>query len=92
VDLFEVNEAFACVAMAPMRELGHPARKAQRQRRRVALGHPIGASGAPLIVTCCTALKGASVASVACRPVLSAVAKRRPSPSSLREERNVEAN
>ena len=57
VDLFEVNEAFACVAMAPMRELGIPHDKLNVNGGAVALGHPIGASGARLLVTLLHALK-----------------------------------
>jgi acetyl-CoA C-acetyltransferase len=57
VDLFEVNEAFSCVAMAPMRELGIPHEKLNVNGGAVALGHPIGASGARLIVTLLHALK-----------------------------------
>ncbi|TZF87533.1 thiolase family protein [Cognatilysobacter lacus] len=51
VDLFEVNEAFACVAMAPMRDLGIPQDKLNVNGGALALGHPIGASGARLVVT-----------------------------------------
>jgi acetyl-CoA C-acetyltransferase len=57
VDLFEINEAFACVAMAPMTELGIPHGKLNVNGGAVALGHPIGASGARLIVTLLHALK-----------------------------------
>src|SRR5688572_24652977 len=57
VDLFEVNEAFACVAMAPMRELGIPHDKLNVNGGACALGHPIGASGARLLVTLVHALK-----------------------------------
>lgn len=57
VDLFEVNEAFACVAMAPMRELGIPHEKLNVNGGACALGHPIGSSGARLIVTLLHALK-----------------------------------
>ncbi len=57
VDLFEVNEAFACVAMAPMRELGIPHDKLNVHGGACALGHPIGASGARLVVTLIHALK-----------------------------------
>ena len=56
VDLFEVNEAFATVAMAPMRELGIPHTKLNIHGGACALGHPIGASGARLIVTLIHAL------------------------------------
>jgi len=56
VDLFEVNEAFATVAMAPMRELGIPHSKLNINGGACALGHPIGASGARLIVTLIHAL------------------------------------
>ena len=57
VDLFEVNEAFACVAMAPMRELGIPHDRLNVNGGACALGHPIGASGARLLVTLLHALK-----------------------------------
>ena len=59
VDLFEVNEAFAVVAMAPMKELGIPHDKLNINGGATALGHPIGASGARLIVTLINALKTA---------------------------------
>ena len=51
VDLFEVNEAFSVVAMAPMKDLGIPRDKLNVNGGAVALGHPIGASGARLVVT-----------------------------------------
>ena len=57
VDLFEVNEAFAVVAMAPMRELGIKHEKLNVNGGACALGHPIGASGARLVVTLIHALK-----------------------------------
>jgi acetyl-CoA C-acetyltransferase len=57
VDLFEVNEAFAVVAMAPMKELGVPHAKLNVNGGACALGHPIGASGARLVVTLLHALK-----------------------------------
>jgi acetyl-CoA C-acetyltransferase len=51
VDQFEINEAFAVVAMAAMKEHGLPHEKVNMHGGAVALGHPIGASGARLIVT-----------------------------------------
>jgi acetyl-CoA C-acetyltransferase len=57
VDLFEVNEAFAVVAMAPMRELGIKHDKLNVNGGACALGHPIGASGARLVVTLIHALR-----------------------------------
>ncbi len=57
VDLFEINEAFAVVAMAPMRELGIPHDKINVNGGACALGHPIGASGARLVVTLINALR-----------------------------------
>ena len=57
VDLFEVNEAFAAVAMAPIRELGIEHAKLNVHGGACALGHPIGASGARLIVTLIHALQ-----------------------------------
>jgi len=57
VDLFEVNEAFAVVAMAAMRDLGLPHDKVNVHGGACALGHPIGASGARVIVTLLAALE-----------------------------------
>src|SRR5690606_26268582 len=57
VDLFEVNEAFAVVAMAPIEELGIPHDKLNVNGGACALGHPIGASGARLVVTLVHALR-----------------------------------
>ena len=51
VDLFEINEAFAVVAMAAMRDLDLPHDKVNINGGACALGHPIGASGARVIVT-----------------------------------------
>ncbi len=57
VDLFEVNEAFACVAMFAMKDLGIPHEKINVNGGATALGHPIGASGTRIIVTLLNALK-----------------------------------
>ncbi|QGN53934.1 acetyl-CoA C-acyltransferase [Novosphingobium sp. Gsoil 351] len=57
VDLFEVNEAFACVAMFAMHDLGIPHGKINVNGGATALGHPIGASGTRIIVTLINALK-----------------------------------
>lgn len=57
VDLFEINEAFAVVAMTPMKELGIAHDKLNVNGGACALGHPIGASGARLVVTLLNALK-----------------------------------
>ena len=57
VDLFEVNEAFAAVAMAAMNEHKIPHEKINIHGGACALGHPIGASGARIIVTLLGALK-----------------------------------
>jgi acetyl-CoA C-acetyltransferase len=57
VDLFEVNEAFACVAMIAMRDLGIPREKMNVHGGATALGHPIGASGARLLATLLSALE-----------------------------------
>jgi acetyl-CoA C-acetyltransferase len=51
VDLFEINEAFAVVAMAAMKEHGLPHEKVNVHGGACALGHPIGASGARILVT-----------------------------------------
>ena len=57
VDLYEVNEAFAVVPMAVMREHKIPADKMNIHGGGIALGHPIGASGARIIVTLINALQ-----------------------------------
>ena len=57
VDVFEVNEAFSVVAMATMLELGIPHDKLNVHGGATALGHPIGASGARILVTLLHALK-----------------------------------
>ena len=57
VDLWEVNEAFACVAMFAMRDIGIPHDKINVNGGGTALGHPIGASGTRIIVTLLNALK-----------------------------------
>ncbi|HMA87188.1 MAG TPA: acetyl-CoA C-acetyltransferase [Burkholderiales bacterium] len=57
VDLYEINEAFAVVAMAAMREHGLPHEKVNVHGGACALGHPIGASGARLMVTLIGALR-----------------------------------
>ncbi len=57
VDLFEINEAFAVVPMAAMRDLGLDHDKVNVHGGACALGHPVGASGARIVVTLLSALK-----------------------------------
>lgn len=57
VDLYEINEAFAVVAMAAMKEHGLPHEKVNIHGGACALGHPIGASGARILVTLIGALR-----------------------------------
>jgi len=57
VDLYEVNEAFAVVTMAAMRELDLPHDKVNVHGGACALGHPVGASGARIVVTLLNALQ-----------------------------------
>ncbi|MHA6333448.1 thiolase family protein [Qipengyuania sp. CAU 1752] len=57
VELWEINEAFACVAMFAMRDIGIPHDRINVNGGGTALGHPIGASGARIIVTLLNALK-----------------------------------
>jgi acetyl-CoA C-acetyltransferase len=57
VDLFEINEAFAVVTMAAMKEHGLPHEKVNVHGGACALGHPIGASGARIMVTLIGALR-----------------------------------
>jgi acetyl-CoA C-acetyltransferase len=57
VDLYEVNEAFAVVTMAAMRDIGIPHDKMNVHGGACALGHPIGASGARVLVTLLAAMQ-----------------------------------
>jgi acetyl-CoA C-acetyltransferase len=57
IDLWEINEAFANVTMAAMKELEIPADKVNVNGGAVAIGHPIGASGARILTTLCYALQ-----------------------------------
>ena len=57
VDLYEINEAFAVVPMAAMRELDLPRDKVNVNGGACALGHPVGASGARIMITLIAALK-----------------------------------
>ncbi len=57
VDLFEINEAFAVVAMAAIKDIGIPPDKVNVNGGAVALGHPIGSTGARIITTLIYALK-----------------------------------
>lgn len=57
VDLYEINEAFACVTMAAMRDVGIAHEKVNVNGGACALGHPIGASGARIVVTLLHALR-----------------------------------
>ncbi len=57
VDLFEINEAFACVTMSAMHDLGLPHTKVNINGGACALGHPIGAAGARITTTLIYALK-----------------------------------
>jgi acetyl-CoA C-acetyltransferase len=57
VDVFEINEAFAAVTMAAEKELKLPAERVNIYGGAVALGHPIGSSGARILVTLLTALR-----------------------------------
>lgn len=57
IDLFEINEAFAVVTMAAMKELGLPHEKVNIHGGACALGHPIGASGARILVTLLSAME-----------------------------------
>jgi len=56
-DLFEINEAFAVVTMAAMQEMGLPHENTNIYGGACAVGHPVGASGARIIVTLLNALE-----------------------------------
>ncbi len=57
VDLYEINEAFAVVTMAAMKDLDLPAEKVNVHGGACALGHPVGASGTRILVTLISALQ-----------------------------------
>jgi acetyl-CoA C-acetyltransferase len=57
VDLFEINEAFACVTMFAMKDLGIPHDRVNIHGGATAMGHPIGASGARILATLLAALE-----------------------------------
>jgi acetyl-CoA C-acetyltransferase len=57
VDLFEINEAFACVTMFAMKDLGIPHDRVNIHGGATAMGHPIGASGARILATLIAALE-----------------------------------
>ena len=57
VDLYEINEAFAVVTMAAMRDLGLDHERVNINGGACALGHPIGASGARILVTLLAAME-----------------------------------
>ncbi len=61
VDLFEINEAFACVTMAAMHDVGIDHNKVNINGGACALGHPIGAAGARILTTLIYALKARSL-------------------------------
>ena len=80
VDLYEINEAFACVTMAAMQDIGIDHDKVNVNGGACALGHPIGASGARIIVTLIHALKNRG-GGTGLRRCASAAEKRSPSAS-----------
>ena len=57
IDLFEINEAFSCVPMVAMKELNISHKKVNIHGVAVSLGHPIGASGARILVTLLSVLE-----------------------------------
>ena len=87
IDLFEVNEAFACVAMFAMRDLGIPHEKINVHGGATALGHPIGASGTRIFTTLIGALKHLKASTVTpagkLRSMAKALLRGRPRPEHL---------
>lgn len=70
IDLFEVNEAFAVVAMISGKELGIPHEKLNVNGGAVALGHPIGMTGARLVLTAAYELKNSGKHRAICSPCI----------------------
>jgi acetyl-CoA C-acetyltransferase len=65
IDLFEINEAFAAVGIASMRDLGISDDIVNVNGGAIALGHPIGMSGNRFALTCCTSCAGDAAAGAA---------------------------
>ncbi len=82
IDLFELNEAFAAVGLASMRDLGITDDIVNVNGGAIALGHPIGMSGARIVITWSTSSGAAAAASA--RPPCAAVAARATPPSCAR--------
>ncbi|MBZ0212766.1 MAG: acetyl-CoA C-acetyltransferase, partial [Nitrospirae bacterium] len=70
VDLFEINEAFAVVAMVVAKQLGIPHEKLNVNGGAVALGHPIGMTGARLVLTSIHELKRRGGRYAVCSPCI----------------------
>jgi acetyl-CoA C-acetyltransferase len=70
VDLFEINEAFAVVAMVVAKQLGIPHEKLNVNGGAVALGHPIGMTGARLVLTAIHELKRRGGRYAVCSPCI----------------------
>ncbi len=75
VELYEVNEAFAAVTMAAMRDVGFDHARTNVNGGACALGHPIGATGARIVATLVHALRCARRRTAASRRYVSAVEK-----------------
>ena len=76
-DLFEINEAFASVIGAWLREIGAPLEHVNVNGGAIALGHPVGASGGRLITTATTSCAGAAAGGRSWRCAAAAVSGRR---------------
>ena len=83
IDLVELNEAFASQSLAVVRELGLDPEKVNVNGGAIALGHPLGMSGARLVVRCCTS-SAVAAAATAWRRSASASGRAKPRCSSAR--------
>ena len=77
LDLVELNEAFASQSLAVVRELGLDPARVNVNGGAIAIGHPLGMSGARLVVSCCSS-SAAAAAATAWRRCASAWARGRP--------------
>ena len=74
IDLFEVNEAFAPVPLAWLQVTGADPARLNAHGGAIALGHPLGGSGAKLMATLVHGLQHTMASAMACRPCAKAVA------------------
>jgi acetyl-CoA C-acetyltransferase len=86
IDLFEINEAFSAVSLAINRELGLDPKKVNVNGGAVALGHPIGATGARILTTLLYAMEERDLRRGAGRPLYRRRGSARPHGGAMNQE------